>query len=176
MSVSLEELNRRRPGVDETGIRAFAILLQTREILAVLVGEPELASHQAVPVFGFLQVGEHLAGVVVERIDVIDWELSLDARAVFAHREVHARLEGLPVCLHFHVSGKGLDVERERLQRHFIHACPLVFLCQELARLVGSALRIAATLILLGGQLLHHTVVARQILRVSLQSKGKQNN
>ena len=45
MTVSLEELDGRLPSVDETCVRTLARLLQTRESVAMPVGEPELASH-----------------------------------------------------------------------------------------------------------------------------------
>ena len=80
MAISLEELNRCGPCIDEPCILTFASLLQTGESLAMLVGEPELASHQAILVLGLSKVGKHLVGIEVERIDVIDRELSLDSR------------------------------------------------------------------------------------------------
>ena len=99
MAISLEELDGRRPSVDEAGIRTLSSLLQTREDVAVLVGEPELASHQTVLIFGLGEVGKHSVGIEVERIDVIDRELALDAWRVLPHREVYARAKPRPFTI-----------------------------------------------------------------------------
>ena len=78
-------------------------------------------------------------------------------------------------AFHLHLAGKGLDVERERLQGNLVNASLLVFLLEELARLVGTALGIAATLILRAGQFFHNSLVVRHVLRTCLHTNGKHN-
>ena len=60
LSISLEELDGGFPRIDEARIRTFACFLQTGEVFAMTVGEPEFACHQTVLVFWLGQVGKHL--------------------------------------------------------------------------------------------------------------------
>ena len=120
MAVGFEELDGRRPGIDKAGIIAYTRLLQLREGLVVTIGEPELAGHQATRILGLGQVGKHAVGVEVERIDVVNGELSHDARRVLAHREVEAGLQLASVGPHLHLAVERIDVECEGLERYLI--------------------------------------------------------
>ena len=58
----------------------------------MFVGEPEVTAYQSIGVFGFLKVGIHAVGIEVQRIHMIDRELSMNSRRIFTHREIYTGL------------------------------------------------------------------------------------
>ena len=53
--------------------------MQRLEFL-VLIHKPEVAHHHALVIFGLRQVGIHLLGIEIHRIDMINRELTLHTR------------------------------------------------------------------------------------------------
>ena len=130
------------------------------------VGEPEVADHEAVLVLGLCEVGEHLLGIVVVCVNIVEFVGSAHARRVLAHGEIDARGQFATIHRHFHFAWKRVDVNGERLAGNLVNACLLVLLQKVFSRLVGPAVGIAAPLVLRRTQLLDNPFVMRQILRL----------
>ena len=148
LAVCLEKLDGCFPRVDESGIGAFSRLLQTGKFLTMLVGEPEFASHETVGVFRLGQVGKHTVGIEVQCVYMIDGELSVHARRILSHGEIHAGTEFPAICPHLHLAAERIDIQLKGLQRHLVYTRLLKLLLQILSCLVSTTLGIAATLIL----------------------------
>ena len=168
IAIGLVELDGRRPGLDKARIGAPAFRLQFGKHLAVPVREPEIAADQAIRVLGFCQVGEEALRSEVQGIHVIDRELAAHPRRILSHGEIHARREFLAIRPEFHLSGKGVDVDGERLERDRVGTGFDKLLLQILSCLVRAALGVAASLKPGRTEFLHDPLVKRQVLRLHL--------
>ena len=118
VAIGFIEFDGGGPCVDDTSVGTLSGLLQTCEVLAVAVGEPELAYNEAVGVFRFCQVGEHLFGIEIRGIHMIHGEFAMHSWGVFAHGVVHARRQFLPISPEPHLASERVDVDGKRLADH----------------------------------------------------------
>ena len=164
--VCLVELQQRFPCLDHASVGATLFTPNFLEILVMTVGEPEVADHEAVLVLWFCEIGEHLLGIVVVCVNIVEFVGAAHARRVLAHGEIDARGKFATIHRHFHFAWKRVNVNGERLAGNLVDACLLVFFQQVLSSLVGPAVGITATLVLCGTQFLDNPFVMRQILRL----------
>ena len=140
------------------------------------VCEPELADYQAVGIFGLCQIRINPLRVEIQGVDVIHRKLALDARRILAHGKIDSGSELLPVRPELHYAGEGVDVDRERLEGHFIGTGLDELLLQILPGLVGPAPGIAAALVSGAAEFLYHAFVMREVLRLHLHGAQDSQN
>ena len=169
MPVGLVKLDGGGPGLDESRVGTFPLILQAGEFFFVRVCEPEIAADEAIGIFRLGQVGIEPIGIEIQRIYVIDRKFPAYAGGVLPHRKVYAGLQLFAVGPHFHLAGEGVDVDGERLERDGVGPGLPIFLLKVFPGLVGPVLGIAPPLILGGTQFLYDPFVVRQVLRVDLQ-------
>ena len=174
LAVSLVELQQRRPRLYHPGIVTACHAPYFLKILIVLVREPKVTHHEAVLVLRLGEVAEHLGSIVIVSIYIIECISAVHARRILAHGEIHPRSQCTAVHRHLHFLRKSIDVQLEGLTYHLIGTGLLKLLFQIFTSFVGSTIRIAASLVFCGTQLLDNLFVMVQILCVQLHGGESQ--